>query len=161
MRGTSVTAARWIALLLPLTLIGGALGSQYLGGLFPCELCHWQRWPLYLAIVFAAAAFVVPRRVTRRALILLAALLIGISGVIGVYHAGVEYGFWEGITQCTATVAVGGGPDAVMEQLMRAPMIRCDVPQWTLLGVSLAGWNALFSLSGAALIIWLMVRRRV
>src|SRR6476659_8456752 len=84
-------AARLIALLLPMALLGGALGSQYLGGLHPCEMCYWQRWPHGAAILFALLAFTGPAESGRaRTLTLLAALAIAISGVIGVYHAGVE-----------------------------------------------------------------------
>src|SRR3954471_19949664 len=88
--------ARLIALLLPLALLGGALGSQYLGGLHPCEMCYWQRWPHAAAIVFAGVAFTAPADSGRsRALTLLAALAIAISGAIGVYHAGVEAKIFE------------------------------------------------------------------
>src|SRR5256885_16887512 len=80
-------SARLIALLLPLALLGGALGSQYLGGLHPCEMCYWQRWPHAAAIILAALAFTGPAESRRsRALTLLAALGIAISGAIGVYH---------------------------------------------------------------------------
>src|SRR4051812_33571571 len=83
--------ARLIALLLPLALLGGALGSQYLGGLHPCEMCYWQRWPHAVAILLAAAAFTGPAQSQRsRILVWLAALAIATSGAIGVYHAGVE-----------------------------------------------------------------------
>src|SRR5690242_21115938 len=97
------STARWIALLLPLALLGGALGSQYLGGLHPCEMCYWQRWPHAVAIVLALLAFTAPAESGRsRALTLLAALAIAVSGAIGVYHAGVEAKIFEGFTQCTA-----------------------------------------------------------
>ena len=86
--------ARLIALLLPLALLGGALGSQYLGGLHPCEMCYWQRWPHAAAIFFAALAFIAPAESSRsRNFTLAAALAIAISGVIGVYHAGVTDDF--------------------------------------------------------------------
>src|SRR5437899_8255185 len=98
--------ARLIALLLPLALLGGALGSQYLGGLYPCEMCYWQRWPHGVAIGLAVLAFTRPANSFRaRTLILLAALAIAISGAIGVYHAGVEAKIFEGFTQCTAQPA--------------------------------------------------------
>src|SRR5688500_10468651 len=94
--------ARMIALLLPAALLGGALGSQYLGGLAPCEMCHWQRYPHAAAIVLAGLAFTAPAGVRRsRLLVLLAALAIAVSGAIGVYHAGVELGIFEGLTTCT------------------------------------------------------------
>ena len=78
-------AARLIALLLPLALLGGAFGSQYFGGLHPCEMCYWQRWPHGAAILFAVLAFTAPADSSRaRNLTLLAALAITISGIIGV-----------------------------------------------------------------------------
>ena len=100
---TRAALARLIALLLPLGLLGGALGSQYLGGLHPCEMCYWQRWPHGAAILLAALAFTAPAASPRsRTLTLLAALAIAVSGAIGVYHAGVELGIFEGLTTCTA-----------------------------------------------------------
>ena len=96
--------ARLIALLLPLALLGGALGSQYLGGLHPCQMCYWQRWPHAAAIVLAALAFTAPAETPRsKTLTVLAAVAIAVSGAIGVYHAGVEAGIFEGFTECTAT----------------------------------------------------------
>ena len=157
MRGPGLIAARWLALFVPLVLIAGALASQYLGGLFPCEMCHWQRWPHYGAIVAAALAFVVPQTNNRVALVVLAALLIALSGAIGVFHAGVEYRWWDGITGCSA--APSGGSGDLLADIMAAPLTRCDVPQWTLLGISLAGFNALFSLAGAVAILSLLKRK--
>ena len=83
--------ARIVALLLPMALLGGAMGSQYLGGLHPCEMCYWQRWPHAAAILLAAIAFMAPVESSRsRTLVTLATLAIAVSGAIGVYHAGVE-----------------------------------------------------------------------
>src|SRR5690242_15362503 len=105
----SFATARWTALLLPAALLAGAWGFQLIGGLVPCEMCHWQRWPHYAAVVLAALAFVVPGMSERRALVWLAALGIAISGAIGVYHAGVEYQWWQGATECTSTFTATGG----------------------------------------------------
>ncbi len=153
--------ARSIALVLPLLLLLGALGSQYLGGLYPCEMCHWQRWPHYSAVLIAAATFVVPQRSLRASLVLVAALLIGISGAIGLFHAGVEYHWWNGITACTTTVSMAGTtPAERLAAIMNAPMVRCDSAQWSLAGISLAGFNAIFSLGGAITIFVLMRKTR-
>ena len=153
--------ARSIALVLPLLLLLGALGSQYLGGLYPCEMCHWQRWPHYAAVLLAAATFVVPQRSLRASLVLVAALLIGISGAIGLFHAGVEYHWWNGITACTTTVSMAGTtPAERLAAIMNAPMVRCDSAQWSLAGISLAGFNAIFSLGGAITIFVLMRKTR-
>ena len=152
--------ARLIALLLPLALLGGALGSQYLGGLYPCEMCYWQRWPHGAAIVLAALAFTAPAASARsRLLILLAALAISVSGAIGLYHAGVELGVFEGFTTCTSTARAATTKD-LLEQLMKVPLVRCDQVQWAFLGISMAGWNAILSLGGATLIAWLALTCR-
>ena len=152
--------ARLIALFLPLALLGGALGSQYLGGLHPCEMCYWQRWPHGAAIVLAALAFTGPASSTRsRALTLLAALAIAVSGAIGVYHAGVEAKIFEGFTTCTA-VGKGLSTADLLKQISQAPLVRCDEVQFRFLGISMAGWNAILSLGGAALILILSLRSR-
>ncbi len=153
-------AARLLALLLPLRLLGGALGSQYIGGLHPCEMCYWQRWPHGAAIALAALSFTAPAASQRsRMLTLLAALAIAVSGAIGVYHAGVELGIFEGITTCTALPA-GGSTDELLRQITQAPIIRCDQVQFSFLGISMAGWNAILSLGGAAVILWLLAKAR-
>ena len=150
--------ARLIALLLPLALLGGALGSQYLGGLHPCEMCYWQRWPHGVAIVLAALAFTAPAETWRsRALVLLAALAIATSGAIGVYHAGIEAKIFEGFTTCTSNVT-GATPEELLKAIIHAPIIRCDQVQFRFLGISMAGWNAILSLSGAAAIVMLTLR---
>jgi disulfide bond formation protein DsbB len=148
-------AARLLALLLPLGLLGGALGSQYIGGLNPCEMCYWQRWPHGLAILLAAASFTAPAASSRsRLLTLLAAAAIAVSGGIGVYHAGVEADIFEGLTACTATRGMS------LQDIVAAPLVRCDQVQWSLFGISMAGWNAILSLGGAALIVALAIRGR-
>ena len=152
--------ARLIALLLPLALLGGALGSQYIGGLHPCEMCYWQRWTHGAAILLAALAFTAPAYSERsRTLTLLAAAAIALSGAIGVYHAGVEAKIFEGITTCTA-MPRGGSTADLLKQITQAPLVRCDQVQFRFLGISMAGWNAILSLSGAALIMLLALRDR-
>ncbi|MFL6720521.1 MAG: disulfide bond formation protein B [Sphingomonas sp.] len=156
----AATAARLIALLLPAALLGGALGSQYLGGLHPCEMCYWQRWPHAAAILLAAMAFTAPAPSFRaRSLTLLAALAITISGAIGVYHAGVEAKIFEGFTQCTV-LSRSSSTAELLQQITHAPLVRCDEVQFRFLGLSLAGWNAILSLGGAALIVALTFRGR-
>ncbi len=151
--------ANWLALLLPVALLVGAWGSQLIGGLYPCEMCHWQRWPHYAAVVLAGIGLVQPG--LRRPMVVLAALAIMLSGLIGVAHAGVEYHWWQGFTACTSTVSASGGSAADrLAAIMKAPMVRCDQAQWTLFGISLAGFNAVFSLGGAITILSLVRRAR-
>ena len=153
-RRSSVALARLLALLAPAVLLGGALLSQYAGGLHPCEMCHWQRWPHGFAIVVAALAFLFPAASRNaRLLTALAAVAIAVSGAIGVFHAGVELNYWEGLTRCTS-----GGPMS-LDELMKVPLVRCDQVQFSFLGISMAGWNAILSLGTAALIAVLLRRK--
>jgi len=151
-------AARALALLLPAALLAGAFGSQYFGGLYPCEMCWWQRYAHEAALVPAALAFTAPAGSQRsRLFILAAALAIAVSGAIGFYHAGVELKIFEGFTTCTST-AHGTSTEDLLKQIVAAPMVRCDQVQWSLFGISLAGWNAILSLGGAAMITFLSLK---
>ncbi len=143
--------AKWLALLLPAGLLGGAYVSELGFGLFPCEMCWWQRWPHFAALPFALAGLAIaPSRIWTA----LAAIAILVSGLIGAFHAGVEYGWWEGITSCAIT-----DPSANVLSFEDAPLIRCDVAPWTLFGISLAGWNFLFSGVGAITILGLLFKQ--
>lgn len=153
-----LSLARLIALIVPSVLLGGALLSQYVGGLYPCEMCVWQRWPHLVAIFFALDAIALRARPSVSSLFAaLAAAAIAVSGAIGLFHAGVEYGWWHGFTACTS-VATGNTPQDMLNSIMNAPLTRCDVAPWSLFGISLAGYNAMFSLSATALIATLLVR---
>jgi disulfide bond formation protein DsbB len=144
--------ARWLALVVPGTLLGGAYVAQYGFGLPPCEMCWWQRYPHFAALGAGALAFVMqPARVW----VALAGFAIITSGLIGGFHAGVEYGWWQGITGC-ATL-----PSAIDVMDPRsAPIIRCDRAPWSLVGISLAGYNFLVSVSSGAAIVALAAYRR-
>lgn len=148
----STRFAQTLALAVPALLLGGAYVSQYGFGLFPCEMCWWQRYPHFAAVLLALASFVLQ---PARAWTALAALAIMVSGAIGAFHAGVEYGWWEGLTSCSTAVQSSGDPLAA---IMNAPLIRCDVAPWTLAGISLAGFNAIISI-GSALAIFALLRQ--
>ncbi len=149
--------ANWLAFLLPSALLGGALISQYGFGLYPCEMCMWQRWPHLAAIVLALPALLLRSKSGSQALVGAAAMAILISGLIGGFHAGVEYGWWEGLTSCATTIPAGGD---ILDSIMNAPLVRCDVAPWSLFGISLAGYNFLLSVSGAILIFVMMATGR-
>jgi disulfide bond formation protein DsbB len=156
---TSLDKARLLALLVPAALLAGALGSQYIGGLYPCEMCHWQRWGHYTALGFAILAFALRSLPDRgRSFVWLAALGILASGLVGAYHAGVEAGVFKGFTQCT-TMGGGGSADEILKDILSAPLVRCDQVQWSFLGISMAGWNAIISLGSAVVILWLSLKR--
>lgn len=155
---TSLDKARALALLIPAALLAGALGSQYLGGLNPCEMCHWQRWGHYAALALALLSLALLKQPDRgRSFVWLAALAILSSGIIGAYHAGVEARIFEGFTQCTA---IGGGSGGdLLKDIMAAPLVRCDQVQFAFLGLSMAAWNAIISIGSALVILWLSLRR--
>lgn len=153
-----LSRARLVAILTPSLLLGGALLSQYVGGLYPCEMCMWQRWPHLVAIFFALDAIALRSRPPLSAIFAgIAALAIAVSGAIGAFHAGVEYGWWQGLTACSTTAA-GGTAQDMLDSIMNAPLTRCDVAPWDLFGISLAGYNAIFSLGAAVLIAMLLIR---
>jgi disulfide bond formation protein DsbB len=143
--------AQLLAIAVPALLLGGAYVGQYAFGLFPCEMCWWQRYAHFAALALALISTVVP---PKRAWVMLAGLAILVAGLIGGYHAGVEYHWWEGLTTCSSTASGHS-----LEDIMNAPLIRCDVAQWTLFGISLAGFNFLIS-TVAAIVIFVLLGRR-
>lgn len=149
------SAAYTLALVLPAALLGGAYVSQYVFGLYPCEMCWWQRYPHFAAIVLAVLALTFRAGTAGPLLVRLAALAILASGLIGAFHAGVEYHWWEGVTSCSTATEFGGN---ALDAILNAPVIRCDVAPWTLFGVSLAGFNFLIS-TGGALLIFALLRK--
>ncbi|MEL6809288.1 MAG: disulfide bond formation protein B [Pseudomonadota bacterium] len=127
-------------------LLAGAFVFQALG-YAPCKMCIWQRYPHAAAIVLGALAFFVPLPF----LIALGALAALITAGIGGYHVGVEQGWWQGPTSCSAGAIENIDPDALFDQIMAAPLIRCDEIAWQLFGLSMAGWNMVISLVLAGL----------
>ena len=148
----SERAARLVALTVPLALLAGAYISEFGFGLFPCEMCWWQRYSHFGAVALALLAFAGP---LPRFWTTLSALGITASGAIGAFHAGVEYGWWPGLTACAVHLSAEGTDP--LAAVLDAPLVRCDVAPWTLAGISLAGWNFLFSLAGALAIALLLV----
>ena len=156
---TSLGQAKALALAVPAALLAAAYGSQYWGGLYPCEMCWWQRYAHFAALGIALLAYALARLPDRgRSFVWLAALAILASAGIGFYHAGVEMGVFEGFTQCTTT-AKASSTEELMRQIMSAPLVRCDQVQWRFLGVSMAGWNFIVSGLSALLILWLSFRK--
>ena len=145
-----------------LAMILGALGFQYIGGVQPCEMCHWQRWPLDAAFFLGlgAAALYAVRVLDRKILIVLAWLslaLIASSGAIGAYQAGVEWKFLPGPASCTGARFVFHGAADFSHPVH---VVRCDEASWRLFGISLAGYNAIFSLGAAILGAYLLTAKR-
>lgn len=136
-------------------MLAGAFAFQHLGGLAPCPMCLWQRWPHAAAVVIGAVALIALRGVVWPLLGALAALA---TAGIGLYHTGVERRWWEGPDTCTSGPIGGMEPGALLDQIMAAPVVRCDEVAWEMFGLSMASWNAVLSLALA--MIWLMAARR-
>ena len=133
-------------------LLAGALAFQFIGGLAPCPLCIWQRWPHVAAVVVAVLGITVLSR-HYRPLAVLGSLAMAISAGLGLYHTGIERGWWKGPDTCTSSDITNLTPDQLMAQILGAPLVRCDEVAWEFLNLSMASWNAVISLALAGL--WL------
>jgi disulfide bond formation protein DsbB len=157
----ALTAALAIAVIAAATL-AGAWFFQLVLDIRPCPLCLEQRYAYYLAIplgvlVALAAAKDAPRAVLYAGLAVLAAAALG-NAWLAAYHAGVEWHFWQGPTDCTGPVGNLGSAGNLLERLDTVKVIRCDEVQWRFLGLSLAGYNVLISLLMAAIAAWGIAR---
>ncbi len=132
-------------------VLGTALASQYWGGLAPCELCLLQRWPWAAAITIAIVALFVGERGSLPwvALALTLVFIVGIG--FAFYHLGVEQRWFAGPSACTPSTGAATTLEEMRQRILNAQLVRCDEPQWSLYGVSLAGWNLLASLVMALL----------
>jgi disulfide bond formation protein DsbB len=153
----AAVAALAIAAVAAATL-AGAWFFQLVLDIRPCPLCLEQRYAYYLALPLAlVVAFAASRGAPRPmllagfAVLLLAALA---NAWLGGYHAGVEWQFWQGPTDCSGPVADLGSAGTLLQRLDTVKVIRCDEVQWRFLGLSLAGYNVLISLLMALMAVW-------
>lgn len=138
-----------------LALLLGAWGFQHLGGLAPCKLCLWQRWPHAAAVLVGGAALA-----SRHWLLpLLGAIAALTTAAVGLYHTGVERGWWEGPSTCTSGPIGGLSTEELMDQIMNAPLVQCNEVVWSLAGLSMASWNAVLSLF--LTLLWLMAAAKI
>jgi disulfide bond formation protein DsbB len=127
------------------TVLGAALSSQYWGGLAPCELCILQRWPWAVAITISIVALFVGQRRSLPWVALVLGLVFLVSIGFAFYHLGVEQHWFAGPSACTPSTAAPTTLEEMRRQILTAQIVRCDEVQWSLYGVSLAGWNLLAS----------------
>ena len=137
-----------------LALMLGAWGFQYIGEMPPCKLCYWQRYPHYAAIGIGALALLLGGTF----LPWLGALAALTTAGIAAYHSGVEQGWWQGPSSCSSNDISGLSTEQLFDQIMAAPLVRCDEIPWQMFGLSMASWNMLASLALA--VIWIMAARR-
>ncbi|MDZ4136769.1 MAG: disulfide bond formation protein B [Paracoccaceae bacterium] len=135
-------------------LLAGAFAFQYIGGMAPCPLCLLQRWPHAAAIVVGALAL----RFAGRILPMLGALAAATTSAIALYHTGIERKWWAGPTTCTSQGISGRTPEELLNQILAAPLVRCDEVPWEMFTLSMASWNGIAS-AGLALV-WLIAARR-
>ncbi|MEE9453986.1 MAG: disulfide bond formation protein B [Paracoccaceae bacterium] len=117
----------------------GALMFQYIGGMAPCKMCIWQRWPHGIAIFLGLVVIFHPHRLWT----IMGSTVVFIGAGIGFYHAGVEQKWWEGPNSCT-----GSGlslSDNLLDLSAPVNIVMCDVIPWAMFGISMAGWNAIIS----------------
>lgn len=132
----------------------GAYAFQHLGGMAPCKMCLWQRWPHAIAIVIGVIILVTGQI----RLAWLSALASLSTAAIGIYHVGVEQGWLEGPTSCTSSGVSDISAQDLMDQILAAPLVRCDDIAWQMAGISMAGWNAIVSL--VLMAIWVQATRK-
>ena len=125
------------------SLYAGALWFQYVGDLIPCNLCLWQRWPHIIIICLALIALFLR---TPRLVLTAIAITGATSFILAAYHAGVEWQLWVGPGGCTTSLTNSGDLTSLTDNLLSTPVVRCDEVGWSFLGLSMAGWNSLFSL---------------
>jgi disulfide bond formation protein DsbB len=126
-------------------ILGTALAFQHIGGLVPCDLCYMQRYPFWVAIPAGLAAAYAPAGKARAALLAIAAAALTYGAGVAGFHTGVEQGWWEGLASCSSPRGVSNSLEELRARLLAAPVVRCDEPQWSLFGVTMAGYNFLFS----------------
>ncbi len=145
-----------VAALGSLAMLLGAYGFQHIGGLAPCKMCLWQRWPHAVAVGIGLLIALTGER----SLGWFGALAAATTGAIGVYHAGVEWRWWEGPSSCTGSGTDLGAMSGADLLAMDTPvaLVLCDEIVWQFLGLSMAGWNAVISFGLAAL--WIIGSQR-
>ncbi|WP_407181773.1 disulfide bond formation protein B [Bradyrhizobium sp. STM 3562] len=157
----ALTAAL-LVLIVAAATIAGAWFFQLVLDIQPCPLCLEQRYAYYgiiplSALVAFAAAKGAPRPLLIAGLVVIALAAAG-NSLFGIYHAGVEWKFWQGPTDCTGPLVDFGKAGSLLDQLDKVKVIRCDEVQWRFLGISLAGYNALISALMAAIAAWGIAR---
>ena len=157
----ALLAALAIAVISAATL-AGAWFFQLVLDIRPCPLCLEQRYAYYLALPLGVlTAFAAFRHAPRHLLMAAFVILLGAAlanAYLGGYHAGVEWKFWPGPTDCSGPIVDLGSAGNLLQRLETEKVIRCDEVQWRFLGLSLAGYNVLISLAMAALALFGFVR---
>ena len=136
-------------------MILGAWGFEFIGEMPPCKLCYYQRYPHWLA----GAAGILAIFTGAAVFAYVAAIGVAASGGVGLYHTGVERKWWDGPASCSGQDVGSLSADELFNQIMSAPLVRCDDIPWELFGLSMANYNAILSLIAAAL--WIYATKKL
>ncbi len=145
----SLRQASLMVLAASAAILLAAFAFQYIGGLQPCILCWWQRYPYMVTIVVAliAVALAPARPPVARALLGFCAIVFLVGAGIAAFHVGVEQHWWQGTAECGANFGPAGSIDELRRRLLAQDVVRCDAIAWSLFGISMAGYNFLLSLA--------------
>jgi len=159
---TPALAASLAIMVIAAATLAGAWFFQLALEILPCPLCLEQRYAYYLAVPFAALVALAAAKGAPRPLLLAGLALLALAVLantwLGTYHAGVEWGLWQGPTDCTGQIGNFGSAGNLLQRLDTIKVVRCDEVQWRFLGLSLAGYNVLISLLMAAIAVWGIIR---
>ena len=163
MRNRGLAAALTV-FLLGLATILGAWGFQLIGGYVPCKLCLEERIPYYVGLPLVLLALLGALQnwppILVRLLLLVAAVGFAIGAGIGTYHAGAEWAWWAGPTDCGGGTATTGSAGDLLNQIAHTKVVSCSEASWRLFGLSFAGWNAVVSAALAVVALWGAASRR-
>ncbi len=148
-----------LLLMLAISILGGAYFFEFIMGLYPCELCLYQRIPWLLLIGICSLGIIYKRHLHLvNILIIMAMIILMISAALAVFHVGVEQHWWQGFSSCSINSAMPNTLLDLKAAIMTAPVIRCDDIAWSLFGVSMAGYNAIISIIFSVLTIVIVIK---
>lgn len=165
MMASAAQPIRWVlaAFGLSVLALGAAYGSELFFGLRPCEMCYWQRVPYGAVIAFTLLALFLRKPAIQRVVLVLCAVAFAIGAGLAVFHAGVEWRWWEGPSACSGGIDGTMTAAELLAQIQDAAIVSCSDAAVRVLGLSMAGWNALYSLACLAITLYglrLTVRRK-
>lgn len=153
-------AASLFVVLVSAAALATAFVAQYGFDLLPCILCVWQRWAYGAALVLGLGALAARGGAARRVFLTAAGLAFLAGAGIAFFHVGVEQGWWHGSSECQGSITPGMDREALKNAILNAPTVACDAVPWSLWGLSMAGFNVIFSLLFAAITLTLAARTR-
>ena len=149
-------AAGLLAVAVSAVGLATALVSQYGFDLYPCLLCHYQRYALIVALGCGVATLLLAPRAAAVWPARLAALALLAGAAVALFHVGVEAGWWQGLEGCsTPAFNSAMSPQEIKDAIMKAPVVACDQVAFRFLGLSMAGWNLIYSALAGLAVAWL------